>query len=81
MPKGQSNDTIIRDLAVVAGVGILAYLFLKSQGLIKDTIPTSTEATPQCPHGSEYTRGFFQDCDPNYVASGWFQEKCTCLSR
>jgi hypothetical protein len=61
------------------GAVFLGYEFLKSQGLIKTALPTSTAVTPECPRGPTYSRGLFGDCDPNYLMCGWLQENCCCL--
>lgn len=72
-------DVLIKVVALVV-IAYLVYKLLESQGIIKKEYPTSTATTPECPQGPEYSRGFFGDCAPNYVFSGWLDEKCKCLS-
>lgn len=66
------------------GAVFLGYEFLKSQGLISPTVPTSTATTADCPRGQRYSRGYFGSCDPNYVDAGlkygWFSPTCECLT-
>ena len=70
------NDNIFM---VLIGA-VLAYLFISKSSDETDQ-PVSTATSGACPRGTRYTRGFFGDCDPNYVASGWFDQYCDCLSK
>lgn len=63
---------------VPIGMLILGYYVLKSWGIISTPCDPSI-CTPLCPRGPKYSRGFFGDCDPNYMMCGWLQENCCCL--
>ncbi len=67
-------------IMLYGGALLLGYYILKSQGLIKEEVPTSTATSPECPRGRKYTRGYFSECDPNYVDTGILTPECTCLS-
>lgn len=70
------------NIILPVGAVFLGYEFLKSQGIIAPKIPTSTQATPECPRGPTYNRGFFQDCDPGYAMDLWsLTGACNCTAK
>ncbi len=84
MANNKELINIILPIVIVIVLAYLLYVFLKSQGLVKESLPTSTAVSPECPRGPKYTRGLFGDCDPNYVTDPWENfasgGTCKCLS-
>lgn len=71
MATNKELTNVIIQITIVIVVAYLIYLFLKSQGIIGKSYPTSSAASATCPRGPAYTRGFFGDCDPNYQLDTW----------
>lgn len=75
------------DFILPAGLLLLAYKVAQNFGLIDKTETekarekVSTVISPECPRGKEYSRGYFETCDPNYLSQGnLFNDICVCQS-
>lgn len=74
----------LKSLVLPAGIVVLGYYVLKSQGIISPTYPPSTNITPACPRGTAYMTEIWKDCDPGYLGerSSWIPfspQKCVCI--
>lgn len=76
------------DIIIPAGLLLLAYKIAQNFGLIDSKTETekarekvSSVVSPECPRGKEYSRGYFETCDPNYLSQGnFFNDLCVCQS-
>lgn len=68
------NDNIL----IVVVIAVIAYVVMTGKAGIA---AVSTAVTAACPRGQKYSRGFFGDCDPNYVFGGWLDQDCVCLTQ
>lgn len=69
----------VTDLVIPAGLIFILYKAFQKFGIIEESKKVSSVVTPECPRGKEYSRGFFETCDPNYLSQGnLFNDVCQC---
>jgi len=72
---GKKISDIAIDLLPLAAI----YFLASSLGLLPGKGKESTAVSPECPRGTKYSRGYFQDCDVGYTRNqGIIDLTCIC---
>jgi hypothetical protein len=71
----------LSDMILPAGLLYIIYKVGQNFGLIAEKKTVSTAVSGECPRGKNYSRGYFETCDPNYLSAGnLFNDTCDCMS-